>query len=70
VGDRGRKPKDAYSLGSAETIMAAVGQTKAGMLRPMEEALALSNRWSAYQKVFHTGGAPGVDGLTVRSFKA
>lgn len=53
----------------AETITAAVEQTKAEATRLMEAVVERSNVWSAYQKVVRNGGAPGVDGLTVGSFK-
>jgi len=53
----------------AETDTAAVGQTKAEVSRLMEAVVERSNLWSAYQKVVRNGGAPGVDGLTVGSFK-
>jgi RNA-directed DNA polymerase len=39
------------------------------MPRLMEAVVERSNVWSAYQKVVRNGGAPGVDGLTVGSFK-
>lgn len=35
----------------------------------MEAVVECSNLWSVYQKVNRNGGAPGVDGLTVGSFK-
>jgi RNA-directed DNA polymerase len=35
----------------------------------MEAVIERGNLWSAYQKVVRNGGAPGVDGLTVGSFK-
>lgn len=53
----------------AETITAATGQTKAEVSRLMETVIERGNVWSAYQKVVRNGGAPGVDGLTVGSFK-
>lgn len=53
----------------AESITAAAGQTKAEVPRLMEAVVERSNLWSAYQKVVRNGGAPGVDGLTVGSFK-
>lgn len=53
----------------AESITAAAGQTKAEVSRLMEAVIERSNVWSAYQKVVRNGGAPGVDGLTVGSFK-
>ena len=45
---------------SAESVTAAVGQTKAEMSRLMEAMVECSNLWSAYQKVVRNGGAPGV----------
>ncbi len=53
----------------AELITAAAGQTKAEVSRLMEAVIERSNVWSAYQKVVRNGGAPGVGGLTVGSFK-
>lgn len=53
----------------AESITAAAGQTKAEVSRLMEAVIERSNVWSAYQKVVRNDGAPGVDGLTVGSFK-
>jgi RNA-directed DNA polymerase len=53
----------------AESITAGAGQTKAEVPWLMEAVVERSNVWSAYQKVVRNGGAPGVDGLTVGSFK-
>ncbi len=53
----------------AESVTAAAGQTKAEVSRLMEAVIERSNLWSAYQKVVRNGGAPGVDGLPVGSFK-
>ena len=53
----------------AESVTAAAGQTKAEVSRLMEAVIERGNVWSAYQKVVRNGGAPGVDGLTVGSFK-
>lgn len=53
----------------AESVTAAAGQTKAEMSRLMEAVIERGNLWSAYQKVVRNGGAPGVNGLTVGSFK-
>jgi RNA-directed DNA polymerase len=53
----------------AESITAAAGQTKAEMPRLMEAVVERGNLWLAYQKVVRNGGAPGVDGMTVGSFK-
>ena len=53
----------------AESVTAAAGQTKAEMSRLTEAVIERSNVGSAYQKVVRNGGAPGVDGLTVGSFK-
>jgi RNA-directed DNA polymerase len=39
------------------------------MPRLMEAVVERNNLWSAYQKVVRNGGAPGVDGMTVGSFK-
>jgi len=51
------------------SVTAAAGQTKAEVSRLMEAVIERGNVWSAYQKVVRNGGAPGVDGLTVGSFK-
>lgn len=56
-------------LHGAESVTAVAGQTKAGVPRLMEAVVERSNLWSAYQKVVRNDGAPGVDGLTVGSFK-
>lgn len=52
-----------------EPVTAAGGQTKAEVSRLMEAVIERSNVGSAYQKVVRNGGAPGVDGLAVGSFK-
>ena len=72
--ETGAKGQEAgqYPVGrlcGAESVTAAAGQTKAGVSRLMEAVIERSNLWSAYQKVVRNGGAPGVDGLTVGSFK-
>lgn len=72
--EAGAKGQEAgqYPVGrpcGAESITAAAGQTKAEVSRLMEAVIERSNVWSAYQKVVRNGGAPGVDGLTVGSFK-
>jgi RNA-directed DNA polymerase len=72
--EAGAKGQEAgqYPVGrpcGAESITAAAGQTKAEVSRLMEAVIERSNLWSAYQKVVRNGGAPGVDGLTVGSFK-
>ena len=56
-------------LHGAESITAEAGQTKAEMPRLMEAVVERGNVWSAYRKVVRNGGAPGVDGLPVGSFK-
>ena len=53
----------------AESVTAAAWQTKAEVSRLMEAVIERSNLWSAYQKVVCNVGSPGVDGLTVGSFK-
>src|SRR5215470_5298482 len=61
-----------YPVGGAhgaETSTAVAGQTKAEVPRLMEAVVERSNVWSAYQRVVRNGGAPGVDGMTVGSFK-
>src|SRR5487761_2117064 len=71
AGAKGQKAGQ-YPVGrpcGAESITAAAGQTKAEVSRLMEAVIERSNVWSAYQKVVRNGGAPGVDGLTVGSFK-
>jgi len=71
AGTKGREAGQ-YPVGrpcGAESITAAAGQTKAEVSRLMEAVIERSNVWSAYQKVVRNGGAPGVDGLTVGSFK-
>ncbi len=72
--EAGAKGQEAgqYPVGrpcGAESITAAAGQTKAEVSRLMEAVIERGNVWSAYQKVVRNGGAPGVDGLTVGSFK-
>jgi RNA-directed DNA polymerase len=72
--ETGAKGQEAgqYPVGrscGAEWVTAAAGQTKAEVSRLMEAVIERSNLWSAYQKVVRNGGAPGVDGLTVGSFK-
>lgn len=72
--ETGAKGQEAgqYPVGrpcGAESVTAAAGQTKAEVSRLMEAVIERSNLWSAYQKVVRNGGAPGVDGLTVGSFK-
>jgi RNA-directed DNA polymerase len=72
--EAGAKGQEAgqYPVGrpcGAESITAAAGQTKAEVSRLMEAVIERSNVWSAYQKVVRNGGAPGVDGLTVGSFR-
>ncbi|HMM67299.1 MAG TPA: reverse transcriptase domain-containing protein [Dokdonella sp.] len=72
--ETGAKGQEAgqYPVGrprGAESITAAAGQTKAEVSRLMEAVTERSNLWSAYQIVVRNGGAPGVDGLTVGSFK-
>ena len=71
AGAKGREAGQ-YPVGrpcGAELVTAAAGQTKAEVSRLMEAVIERSNVWSAYQKVVRNGGAPGVDGLTVGSFK-
>src|SRR5699024_5697471 len=53
----------------AKSVTAAIGRTKAEGSRLMESVVECNNLWQAYQKVVRNGGAPGVDGLTVASFK-
>src|SRR5487761_1634802 len=72
--EAGAKGQEAgqYPVGKpcgAKSITAAAGQTKAEVSRLMEAVIERSNVWAAYQKVVRNGGAPGVDGLTVGSFK-
>ncbi len=72
--EAGAKGQEAgqYPVGrpcGAESVTAAVGQTKAEVSRLMEAVIERSNLWSAYQKVVRNGGAAGVDGLLVGSFK-
>lgn len=72
--EAGAKGQEAgqYPVGrpcGAESVTAAAGQTKAEVSRLMEAVTERSNLWSAYHKVVRNGGAPGVDGLTVGSFK-
>lgn len=74
IRETGAKGQEAgqYPVGrpcGAESVTAAAGQTKAEVSRLMEAVTERSNLWSAYQKVVRNGGAPGVDGLTVGSFK-
>lgn len=71
TGTKGREAGQ-YPVGrpwGAESVTAAAGQTKAEVSRLMEAVTERSNVWSAYQKVVRNGGAPGVDGLPVGSFK-
>ena len=71
TGAKGREAGQ-YPVGrpyGAELITAAAAQTKAEVSRLMEAVVERSNLWSAYQKVVRNGGAPGVDGLAVESFK-
>jgi RNA-directed DNA polymerase len=56
-------------VAGAELTTAAVEQTKAETARLMEAVVERSNVGSAYHRVVRNGGAPGVDGLTVESFK-
>lgn len=72
--ETGTKGQEAgqYPVGrpyGAESITAATEQTKAEVSRLMEAVIERSNVGLAYQKVVRNGGAPGVDGLTVGSFK-
>jgi RNA-directed DNA polymerase len=72
--EAGAKGQEAgqYPVGKpcgAESVTAAAGQTKAEVSRLMEAVIERSNVGSAYQKVVRNGGAPGVDGLPVESFK-
>ena len=72
--EAGAKSQEAgqYPVGKpcgAESVTAAAGQTKAEVSRLMEAVIERSNVGSAYQKVVRNGGAPGVDGLPVESFK-
>jgi RNA-directed DNA polymerase len=62
----GRNPQGAV-LG-AETRTAAVGQTKAEELRPMEAIVERSNLLDAYRRVVQNKGAAGVDGVSVDEF--
>lgn len=71
AGTKGREAGQ-YPVGrpcGAESVTAAAGQTKAEVSRLMEAVVERSNVWSAYQRVVRNDGAPGVDGLTVGSFK-
>ncbi|MHB1616692.1 MAG: group II intron reverse transcriptase/maturase [Metallibacterium sp.] len=71
AGAKGREAGQ-YPVGrpwGAESVTAAAGQTKAEVSRLMEAVIERSNVGLAYQKVVRNGGAPGVDGLTVGSFK-
>ena len=63
----GRNPGE--GVRGARTSTAAVGRTKAEKRQLLEEVLERDNLWSAYRKVVRNGGAPGVDGLSVKQLK-
>lgn len=63
----GRNPGE--GVRGAQTGAAAVGQTKAEQRQLLDVAMERHNVWSAYRKVVRNGGAPGVDGLSVRQLK-
>lgn len=64
----GRNPLRAVS--GAEDVTAAAGRTKPEALRLMEAVVDRDNMWRAYQRVVENKGSPGVDGVTVLTFKA